>query len=91
MGELIAKGAWLQIDEVWEALHSISLSCQSILSTIDLDELDLFTILSLELVDYAVPLRHELDTVVALWHEKVDDDNGVFVIAQQLLEVLCAL
>ena len=89
MSKLITKGAWLKIDEMWEALYTIPLSSEPILSTIDLDKLNLFTILSLELVDDAVPLRHEFNTVMTLWHEKVDDDNGVLVIAQQLLEVLC--
>ena len=91
LSKLLSRRSRFNVDEAWEAVHLVSLRRQPVTRTIHLDELDLLTILSFELVHNSVPLGHELDTVGALWHEKVDDDDTVAMLLQQLKEVLGAL
>ena len=73
----LTVSAWLQVDEAWEALNTVAVRSGTIGDAINLDELDLFAVLGLELVDYLVPRGHELHAVTAVRHEKVDDDNRV--------------
>ena len=89
---LVAIGAGHEGHEAWEALNIVSVGRVTIVSAVDLEELDFVAQLSLHVLNDAVPVRHELDAVSALRHEEVDDDQGVLlVLCHLLVEFLVAV
>ena len=75
--ELVTKGAWLEDYKTGVAFDAIAVSCQSILRAIHFNKLNLIAIFSREFINNFVPLWHELDAVLAGWHEEIDNNKRI--------------